>query len=174
MIKALSFTLLCVSVLLSSCSTSWETDGIAGLWKSRDQHSDMPRALVVIYKYQDEYYGRMIATYDDDGNIKDTINDQIEKSTGVVGNPPYCGMDFIYGVQKMDNENKFKGKIIDPQKGKVYDAEFWLSGNDLIVRGKVWIFGKNILWPQAFKQDLPKGFSLNDIKNFVPVIPQTY
>lgn len=172
MTKSLLLTLFSAIFFLSSCSTGWEPDGIAGLWKSRDQHSDQPRALVVIYKYQDEYYGRMIATYDEDGNIKDTIYEMKEKATGVVGNPPYCGMDFIYNVQQ-DRDGKFKGKIIDPQKGKVYDAEFWLSGADLIVRGKVWIFGKNILWPQASKLDLPKGFSLKDINSFVPVIPQT-
>lgn len=159
---------------LFSCSSNWEQEGIMGLWKSRGPNSDKPRALVAIYKYQDAYYGRMLATYDDDGNIKDTIFQQKEKAPGVIGNPPYCGMDFIYDVTRMNNEDKYKGTIIDPQKGKVYDAEFWLSGEDLIVRGKVWIFGKNILWSKASKENLPKDFSMNDIKDFVPVIPITY
>ncbi len=173
MTKPLLSPLICILLLLFSCSTNWEPEGISGLWKSRDQHSDRPRALVAIYKYQGEYYGRMLATYDEDGNIQDTILDMKEKAPGVVGNPPYCGMDFIYSVTKMDREDKYRGKILDPQKGKVYDAEFWLSGDDLIVRGKVWIFGKNILWLKASKQDLPKGFSLNKINDFVPVIPRT-
>lgn len=174
MMKSRLLTLFCVTLTLFSCSTSWEPEGIAGLWKSSDQHSDKPRALVAIYKYQDTYYGRMLATYDDEGNIKDTILAPKERAPGVVGNPPYCGMDFVYSVKKMENyEDKYKGKILDPEKGKVYDAELWLSGEDLIVRGKLWIFGKNILWRKAFKQDLPKGFSMNSINNFVPEIPQT-
>ena len=161
-------------LLLSSCGTP-EQEGIAGLWKSRDQNSDKPRSLVAIYKYQDKYYGRMLATYDDEGKFKDTILEQREKTTGVVGNPSYCGLDFIYNVKKEGDTgrktDKYKGKIIDPEKGKVYSAELWLSGDDLIVRGELWIFGKNIPWHKASKQDLPKGFSMRDIKKFVPEIP---
>lgn len=161
------------SLILSSCSSP-APQGIEGLWKSRDQHTDKPRSLVAIYKYKDMYYGRMLATYDENGQIKDTILEKKEKSTGVVGNPPYCGMDFVYDVaQEENNPGKYKGKIIDPEKGKVYNAEFWLSGNDLIVRGEVWIFGENIPWHKASKKDLPKGFSMGDIKDFVPVIPET-
>ncbi|MGC2596032.1 MAG: DUF2147 domain-containing protein [Rhabdochlamydiaceae bacterium] len=176
MMKALLLILSCITLILLSCSTSSESQDITGLWKSRDQHSDKPRSLVAIYKYQDKYYGRMLATYDDEGKIKDTILEKKEKAPGVVGNPPYCGMDFIYNV-KTEGDNgekndKYKGKIIDPEKGKVYSAEFWLSGDVLIVRGELWIFGKNIPWQKASKKDLPKGFSVGDIKDFVPVVPK--
>lgn len=86
-------------------------------------------------------------------------------------------MDFIYNIEKQegftDENDKYRGKILDPQKGKVYRAQFWLSGDDLIVRGELWIFGKNIRWRKGYKQDLPKGFSMSDIKKFVPVIPET-
>ena len=174
MMKALLLVIYCVTLTLFSCSTSsGESQDITGLWKSRDQHSDKPRSLVAIYKYQDKYYGRMLATYDDEGKIKDTILEKREKATGVVGHPPYCGMDFIYNVKKEeDNGNKYKGKIIDPEKGKVYDAEFWLDGDDLLVRGEVWVFGENIRWHKASTKDLPKGFSMGDIKSFVPVVPK--
>jgi uncharacterized protein (DUF2147 family) len=173
--KALLLVLFSVTLFFCSCSTSSEQD-ITGLWKSRDQHLDKPRSLVAIYKYQDKYYGRMLATYDDEGNIKDTILEKTEKATGVVGHPPYCGMDFVYDVKKEENDekknNKYKGKIIDPEKGKVYNAEFWFKGDDLIVRGELWIFGKNIPWHKASEKDLPKGFSMGDIKKFVPVVPK--
>lgn len=154
------------------CSSPPVEDGIAGLWKSRDQNSDKPRSLVAIYKYQDKYYGRMLATYDEDGKINDTILEQKDKAPGVVGNPPYCGMDFVYNLEKEENSEKYEGKIIDPEHGKVYNVEAWISGDYLIIRGKLWIFGKNIPWSKASKSDLPKGFSMNEIKKFVPVIPQ--
>jgi uncharacterized protein (DUF2147 family) len=81
-------------------------------------------------------------------------------------------MDFVYDVKKEEGNDKYKGKIIDPEKGKVYDAELWLEGDDLILRGEIWIFGKNIPWHKASINDLPKGFSMGDIKKFVPVVPQ--
>src|SRR5579871_1263218 len=128
--KALLLLLSCIALILVSCSASPESQGITGLWKSRDQHSDKARALVAIYKYQDKYYGRILATYDDEGKIKDTILKKKETAPGVVGNPPYCGMDFIYNIEEEEDigeENvKYKGKIIDPEKGEVYKAKFWI------------------------------------------------
>jgi len=174
MVKTLFLLFICITC---SCLSNVETQDITGLWKSRDQDSDQPRALVVIYKYKDMYYGRMLATYDEDGQFNDTILEQKDKAPGVVGNPPYCGMDFIYNVKREgangEDYDKYKGKIIDPEKGKVYNAEFWLSGEDLIVRGELWIFGKNIPWHKATKEDLPKGFSMSAVQKFVPVIPKT-
>ena len=172
MIKALLMSLFCATCLFFSCSKSGLED-ITGLWKSRDQNSDKPRSLVAVYKYQDKYYGRMLATYDENGQIKDTIIEQKDKATGVVGNPPYCGMDFFYNLElEPGKKKKYKGKIIDPEKGKVYDAECWLEGDKLIVRGEVWIFGENIPWKKASKKDLPTGFSMRDIKKFIPAVPR--
>lgn len=146
---------------------------ITGLWKSTDGKSDNPRSLVAIYKYEGKYYGRMLATYDAEGKFKDTILEQKGRADGVVGNPPYCGMDFVYDVRSASN-NRYKGKIIDPEKGNVYNVELWLRGDDLIVRGKLWIFGKNITWIKATEADLPQGFQMSDIQHFVSVIPEPY
>lgn len=152
------------------------TGGITGLWKCTDEHSNQPRGLVVIYEYHGKYYGRMLATYDNQGHIKDSIIEKKEKAPGVVGSPPYCGMDFIYDLQKENTTRHgnpvYKGKILDPQKGKVYTVEIWRDRNNLVVRGELLIFGKDILWPQANQNDLPKGFSMDRIKNFVPKVPK--
>jgi uncharacterized protein (DUF2147 family) len=176
MMKTLLLFLSCVTLILFSCSSPPEPEDITGLWKSRDQKSATPRSLVAIYKYQDMYYGRMLATYDEDGNIKDTILEKKERSTGVVGNPPYCGMDFVYNLEQMEDNGegpiKYQGKIIDPQKGKVYKVVVWRDGDVLMVRGELWIFGKTIPWQKASKSDLPKGFSMRDIQKFVPVVPE--
>lgn len=170
--KALLKILFCGTLAFFACSKMGSDKDITGLWKSRDQHSDKPRSLVAIYKYEDKYYGRMLATYDDNGKIKDSIVDPKEKAPGVVGNPPYCGMDFVYNVEKEKNKDKYKGKIMDPEKGKVYDAELWLEGETLIVRGELWIFGKNIPWSKASEKDLPEGFTMAEIKKFVPEVPK--
>jgi len=158
--------------LFFSCSNVSQPNGIIGLWKSRDQESDKPRSLVAIYKYQNMYYGRMLATYDENGNIKDTLLEKKEKAPGIVGHPPYCGMDFVYEVKKEEGKDRYKGKIVDPEKGKIYDLELWREGDHLVVRGELWIFGKNIPWSPASYQDLPKGFSKSELKKFVPVVPQ--
>lgn len=176
--KKIWVTAFFIGLTLISCfnpSQPQQTE-ITGLWKSTDQHSNKPRALVVIYKYHGKYYGRMLATYDDQGNIKDSIVEKKEKAPGVVGHPPYCGMDFIYDLEKEETSKEghpiYLGKIIDPEKGKVYTAEVWRDKKNLIVRGEMFIFGKSLLWPRAHNNDLPKGFSMSEVKNFVPTIPQ--
>ena len=165
-----------LSLVILSCTRP--TSGtITGLWKCTDEHSNKPKGLVVIYKYKDEYYGRMLATYDDNGNIKDSIVEKKEHAPGVVGDPPYCGMDFIYGLReekhKKGRNPVYTGKIIDPEKGKVYKVEVWRKKNMLVVRGEVFIFGKDIFWPEANNSDLPPHFSINNVKDFVPEIPVT-
>lgn len=170
MTTILLHVLLFASWILPCSSTSNDND-ITGLWKSRDGKSDEPRSLVAIYKYEGKYYGRMIAIYDDEGKFKDTILEQREKAEGIAGNPPYCGMDFVYDVRPAAN-NRYKGKIIDPEKGNIYNVELWTRGEDLIVRGKLWIFGKNITWSKASEEDLPPGFQMSETERFVSVIPE--
>ncbi len=180
MTKTLLSLLFCIFLILYSCTnnTKEEQEGITGLWYSTDQKSSAVRCLVAIYNYQGMYYGRILVTYDGKGNATDTILDQKDRAPGIVGNPPYCGLDFIYNVKETntneDGNLKYKGKIVDPEKGKEYTVQLWLDGNDLIVRGELWIFGKNIRWFRASKEALPKGFALKEIKKFVSKVPQTY
>ena len=175
MIKTMRFILFLGALFFFSCSAPAQ-QGITGLWKSRDQNSDKPRSLVAIYEYEGKYYGRMLATYNDDGTINDTICEKKDNAPGVVGNPPYCGMDFVYNLKQKEVNgeliDKYRGKVIDPEKGKVYNAEVWRQGEVLIFRGELWIFGKNIPWKKASISDLPKGFSMRDIKHFVPIVPK--
>lgn len=173
--KKIYVTAIFTFLTLFSCTTPSSGD-ITGLWEVKDQHSNKPQGLVVIYKYHSKFYGRMLATYDAQGNIKDSIVEKKEKAPGVVGSPPYCGMDFIYNLQEEKDTKRghsiYGGKILDPEKGKVYTVEIWREKNNLVVRGELFIFGKDILWPRAYDKDLPKGFSINSVNHFVPTIPR--
>lgn len=181
MVKIVFSFLSCIALMFYSCTktttTEEEQEGITGLWYSTDHKSSAVRCLVAIYNYQGMYYGRILVTYDGKGNVTDTILKQEDRAPGIVGNPPYCGMDFIYDVKEKTNQDgnpKYKGKIVDPEKGKEYTVQLWREGNDLIVRGELWIFGKNIRWLKASKEALPKGFSVKEIKSFVSKVPQPY
>ena len=82
-------------------------------------------------------------------------------------------MDFVYDLVPLtSNEHRYRGKILDPEKGNVYNVEVWRDGNRLMVRGELWIFGKTIPWTEGTASELPKGFSMSKIKSFVPVIPE--
>lgn len=156
--------------LLVLCKTLL-SDGIVGYWKTIDSDTKKPQSIIAVYEYQGKYYGRLIGSYDDDGHMRDTIHSPIGRAPGVVGNPYYCGLDILWNL-KDEGDGTYSGKIIDPREGEVYDAEVWRKGADLIVRGKVFIFGKNITWPPAAPSDFPKGFKKPNLKKFVPNKPQ--
>ena len=155
-------------LILSVCS-SLAAKGITGFWKSVDENSGKARCVVAVYKYQKNFYGRIIGTYDEKGVMNDTVYDPEERAPGVPGKPYYCGLDIIWDLDKRGS--KYKGKIMDPEKGNVYKAEVWTTDKgDLIVRGKLLMFGRSQTWLHTTAKDFPKGFKMPDVTEFVPAI----
>jgi uncharacterized protein (DUF2147 family) len=142
---------------------------IVGFWKSVDEKTGKPQSIVAIYKYQGKYYGRLIATLDDNGKIDETLASPKTRAPAVKGNPYYVGLDFIWDLEPKGD--KFAdGHILDPEEGKIYDAEMWKKGEDLIVRGEIWFFGRNQTWPPALDTDF-QGFQKPNLTTMVPKIP---
>lgn len=157
--------------LLSLACVLFASEDISGFWKSLKDDGG-PQCVFGVYEHEGYYYGRIIGTYNEEGVMADTIYNPKGRADGIVGNPHMCGLDIIYYLY--DSGKSFDGKIIDPSKGKTYNCSMWREGVNLILRGKLLIFGKNITWFPATKEDFPKDFKLPDMKKFVPSIPQTY
>ncbi len=129
--------------MLTFCGVALAQD-IGGFWKTVDEKTGKAESIIALYQYQGKYFGRIIGSFDDNGNIKDSIYAPKGRATGVDGSPYYCGMDIIWNVQK--RKSKYKGKIMDPRNGKVYNAGLWIRDGDLVVRGELLFFiGPNLL-----------------------------
>lgn len=164
--------LLLLSMLwLFAFSATLTAEDIVGFWKTVDEQTNKPQSIVAIYQYQGKYYGRLIATYDESGKIDDTIYHPKDKAPGVVGNPYYSGLDFIWGLTK-EGSKYTGGQILDPEKGRIYDAEMWIDNGNLIVRGELFVFGRNQTWPPATDSDFPTDFKKPDLTKMVPKIPE--
>ena len=147
----------------------FSAEDIDGFWKTVNEDGKA-QCILGIYEYEDIRYGRIIATFDDDGNkIEDSIYNPKKRAPGVVGDPYYCGLDIIWDL--VPKGDRYKGKILDPQKGNIYNSELWIDDGDLIVRGKLLFFGRNYRWYEVTKEDLPEGFKMPNLNEFVPVIP---
>lgn len=144
---------------------------ITGYWKTIDDKTGKPQSVVAVYEYDGKYYGRLAETFNDNGEVEDTMATPKNRAKGVKGNPYYSGLDFIWGLEK-EGTKYTNGKIMDPQAGKIYQAEMWLKDGNLIVRGKILIFGRNQTWLPATAEDFPPGFARPDITKFVPEIPE--
>ena len=143
---------------------------IEGFWKTVDEATGHPRCVLAVYEYDGVYFGRIVGTFSDKGEMNDTIYKPIGRAPGVVGDPYYSGLDILWDLRYAGIS--YKGKILDPQKGNVYNAELWTEGSNLIVRGKLLIFGRNHTWYPAQPKDFPKGFKMPALNSFVPVIPK--
>lgn len=145
-------------------------DDIQGFWKTVNEDG-IVQSIIAVYEYEGLRYGRIIATYGEDGKIEDSIYKPLKRAPGCVGDPFYCGLDIIFDLA--ESTWVYKGRILDPEHGKIYKAELWTEAGDLIVRGKLLMFGRSQKWFAVTKEDIPVGFKLPDLKTFIPSIPET-
>jgi uncharacterized protein (DUF2147 family) len=162
--------ILVAFILMMTCCKVWAADNIAGFWKSINDDTGKAQCIVAMYEYKGKYYGRIVATCDKEGIISDSIYKPVDRAPGVVGNPYYAGLDLLWDLR--DKGDKYKGKIVDPEKGGIYTATVWTEDGNLNVRGQLLIFGKTVTWLPTTKADFPKSFKMPDVKKFVPVIPE--
>lgn len=154
---------------LALATSIFANEGVVGFWKQINEDTNKPESIIAIYPYQGKYYGRIIGTFNDDGVIDDTIYAPQDKAPGVQGDPYYAGLDLMWDLKQ--NGSKYTdGKIMDPEKGRVYNAEMWTEDGKLIVRGKLLMFGRNQTWLPAEDSDYPKDFKKPDLTKFTPEI----
>lgn len=162
-------------LLLVSAVLVQAADNILGLYKQIGVRSGKPESIVMLYSYQEKIFGRRIASYDTEtGLVKDSIYLQKEKAGRLEGNPAACGLDYLYNLD--DKGREYRGEIIDPRDGKVYDCRIWREENRLVVRGQLksilGFLGRNQTWIVANAMDLPEDFIMPDPATFIPVIPR--
>lgn len=159
------------TLLVAEDSSSAHSKDIAGYWKTIDEKTQKPQSIIAIYEYQGKYYGRIVATYNDDGKFDDTIYEPKTRAPGIKGEPYYSGMDIIWNVKKVGHKYS-DGHIVDPEKGRVYGVALWTQGDNLVVRGELFIFGRNQTWLPVHENEFSSVYKKPDTSQFVPVIPQ--
>jgi uncharacterized protein (DUF2147 family) len=162
----------CAFLYIFTCCMTLTAEEIDGFWKNCNQKTGKPGIIVSIYEYKGKHYGRIVGSYDSNGVLEDTIYHAVNRARGVKGNHFYSGIDFIWNLTKKSSGSRFKGKIMDPRKGKTYDVELWLQDGNLIVRGELLFFGRNEVWTAATENDFSVSFQKPDVKKFIPVIPE--
>ncbi|HSW71905.1 MAG TPA: DUF2147 domain-containing protein [Chlamydiales bacterium] len=167
---------ICLLVFLG-ISFSAMAEEIKGFWMTRDKETHLPSSIIAIYPYNGKYYGRIIATYDKQGVLNDTIYKPLDRAPGLAGQPFYSGLDIVWSdpPAKEGKEGKkakrYKGQIVNPNNGKVYTAKLWRDNENLILRGEVLCFGKNVTWYPFPDDKFTEDFKKPDLSTFVPKIP---
>jgi uncharacterized protein (DUF2147 family) len=115
-----------------------------GLWKTFDDKTGMPRALVRIYVQDGKYFGRIEQSFTPGAESRVCSVCADERK-----NQPIIGLLIIRNVSLRDGEYA-GGDILDPDSGSVYRCKFHLEkdGTILVVRGFIGIslLGRSQTW----------------------------
>ncbi|MBQ6705419.1 MAG: DUF2147 domain-containing protein [Opitutales bacterium] len=136
-------TLITALLFALSATFAFAADGVVGFWTTIDDETKEAKSVVQIYEYNGKIYGRVV----------DVLKNK-DATAKLPGAPKIIGLDIIWNLKK-DGDEYSGGKILDPQKGKVYGCAIWRDGENLIVRGKIAFFGRNQTWlpNKTFKGD---------------------
>ncbi len=147
-----------------------------GLYQTIDDETNLPKSIVALYEYTDgddvELAGRIVALYNADGTISETIENPVRIADQVSGSPKMVGLDIVWNMEWDVDDNKYEdGKIMDPKSGKVYSSVIWQdTPGTLNVRGKIGPFGRTQKWNLLDGASVPSVLQNLDTSDWRPVI----
>ena len=167
------FALALLAFFVALALPAFAADNVLGLWKTISDKTGKAQSLAVLYLSGGRMYGRIIATFEDDGvTVKDTLVLRKTRADALAGDPLTCGLDFVY--EMVDKGKDWQGFIMDPEDGSEYACRIWREDGKLIVRGQLkglGFLGRNQAWLPATSADLPAGLAMPDSKAWTPVRP---
>lgn len=115
-----------------------------GFWKTIDDVTSQPKAIVEIKEVNQKYFGTIVKTFPKEGD-----NPLCVECSGDKKNKPIIGLEIIWDLQK-NGEEYSGGFILDPKNGKTYKAKMSLidQGEKLKVRGFIGfsLLGRTQTW----------------------------
>jgi len=144
--------LLAAGVAAASLATSlaWAQATPVGVWKTFDEQTGEPKALIRITENNGEFSGRVEKLF---RAATPEPNPVCIKCDGPHKNQPIIGMTILTGMQKGDGREYAGGRIIDPASGKIYKSVMTLSenGKKLDVRGYIGMpmLGRTQIWERV-------------------------
>ncbi|WP_216937975.1 MULTISPECIES: DUF2147 domain-containing protein [unclassified Acinetobacter] len=147
MLKKILFVMLTAGCM----SNLWAKD-ITGTWQQIDDKTGAAKAIIVIFKEDNNTYAGKIAKVTPRPGY--TPREKCNNCPAPYTNQPILGMTIIKGLQHMEGTNNYeKGKVIDPLSGKIYDAKIRLNntGKRLTLRASIGVsvLGRNQTWIRA-------------------------
>ncbi len=143
-------TIVCafLSVVASSAFAA-NNESPVGMWKTIDDVTGKPKAIIQMTEKNNKLYGRIIKIFPSPGKDQ---NEVCEACTGERHNQRIVGMVIVNDLkQSHDNPMEWSGgEILDPKNGKTYRCYIQLKddGAKMTVRGYFGLpmFGRTQTW----------------------------
>ncbi|MCA3179225.1 MAG: DUF2147 domain-containing protein [Burkholderiaceae bacterium] len=142
-LRSAAFGAMLAGLLAPAVGIAQSLDTPVGLWKSIDDETKKPKALIRIVEQGGQLVGRI------EKILTDKPDALCEACTDERKGKPVQGMTILTGLKK-DGEEWTGGEILDPNNGKVYKAKAKLAdgGRKLDLRGFIGIalVGRTQTW----------------------------
>jgi len=132
---SLLIALILISMLLRSGSAHAQaSDSIVGVWKTYDDETNQPAAIVEIAEKNGVYIGVITKLLDPNAPV------YCSKCTDSRKGKPVNGLEILTGLKKTGSSYS-GGQILDPDDGEIYRAEIKLKdqGSKLELRAYIGI-----------------------------------
>jgi uncharacterized protein (DUF2147 family) len=115
-----------------------------GRWKTIDDSSHKPKAIVEIWEHAGKLYGKIIKLFREPGEDQDP---KCDKCKGDKKDKRVIGMVIVEGLSKNGDEWS-GGSILDPDNGKTYKCKMAIEKGKLKVRGFIGfsLLGRTQYW----------------------------
>lgn len=131
-------------IFMLFCFYSANSQSIFGKWKTIDDRTGKPKAIINVYKENGLMYGTVEKILE-----KGKEDATCEKCEGDRKDKPILGMTIIDGLEKSD-DNEWKGKtLFDPEQAMTFRCKIWLNPDDpdeLKVRGYLTFLYRTQTW----------------------------
>ncbi|MCW5517108.1 DUF2147 domain-containing protein [Muriicola sp. Z0-33] len=135
--------LLTIGLLLFVCQIC-TAQSIFGKWKTIDDRTGKPKAIINVYKKGELMYGKVESILEIGREEARCV-----KCEGDRKDQPIMGMTIIDGLQKNKND-EWKGKtLFDPEQAMTFRCKIWLNpsnSNELKVRGYLAFLFRTQTW----------------------------
>ena len=135
--------LLVLCLFVFFCQTSI-AQNIFGRWKTIDDRTGKPKAVVNVYEEDGLMYGKIEAILEE--GKEDAI---CAKCDGERKDQPIVGMTIIEGLKK-NEDDEWKGKtLFDPEQAMTFRCKVWLNpdnSDELKVRGYLAFLYRTQTW----------------------------
>jgi len=129
-----------------NAAAAWADGSPVGLWKTIDDSTGKPKALIRITESGGELRGKIEKLF---RTPEQDQNPTCDKCEGALKDQPVIGMTILTGLHKVDEEY-VDGEILDPSSGKVYKSKLSVAdgGKKLNLRGYIGlpVFGRTQNW----------------------------
>jgi uncharacterized protein (DUF2147 family) len=120
------------------------TGSIVGKWKTIDDKTNEPKAIVEIYQEDGKYFGKITKLFRKPGEDPKPVCDECPDKDPRF-NQPIIGMVIVKDL--VQKGKKYKGgTILDTKEGKIYKCKVWTKGETLMVRGYIAFFFRTQTW----------------------------